>query len=105
MGALSVDLPGSEKSIATGTTAPPRVHPRDERDPPRRLGGSLQIPCITPTSDAPRRPPAGVRLKRINANYSKPYPPDGRDKEWWDRLKKALGTSSSHFVNATLLQL
>jgi hypothetical protein len=61
--------------------------------------------AITPASDAPRRPPVGVRLKRINATYSKPYPPDGLAKQWWARLKKALGTSSSHFVNATLLQL
>jgi hypothetical protein len=61
--------------------------------------------AIKPASNAPRRSPVRVRLKRINANYSKPYPPDGLAKEWWDRLKKALGTSSSHFVNATLLQL
>jgi hypothetical protein len=61
--------------------------------------------AITPASNAPRRPPVRVRLKRINANYSKPYPPDGLAKEWWARLQKALGTSSSAFVNATLLQL
>ncbi len=61
--------------------------------------------AIMPASNAPRRPPVRVRLKRINANYSKPYPPDGLAKEWWARLQKALGTSSSHFVNATLLQL
>jgi hypothetical protein len=61
--------------------------------------------AIAPASNAPRRSPVQVRLKRINANYSKPYPPDGLAKEWWARLKKALGTSSSHFVNAALLQL
>jgi hypothetical protein len=61
--------------------------------------------AIAPASNAARRPPVRVRLKRINANYSKPYPPDGLAKEWWARLQKALGTSSSAFVNATLLQL
>jgi hypothetical protein len=33
------------------------------------------------------------------------YPPDGQGKVWWDRLKRSLGTSSSDFVNASLLQL
>ena len=31
--------------------------------------------------------------------------PDGESKVWWKRLKKALGTMSSDFVNASLLQL
>jgi hypothetical protein len=46
-----------------------------------------------------------VKLRRINCNYSKPYPPDGEHKLWWDRLKAALGTTSSDFVNATLMQI
>ena len=36
---------------------------------------------------------------------SQTYPPDGESKNWWRRLKKALGTTSSDFVNASLLQL
>jgi hypothetical protein len=32
-------------------------------------------------------------------------PPDGDSKDWWQRLNKALGTTSSDFVNASLLQL
>jgi len=52
-----------------------------------------------------RRPAVRVKLKRINANLSKSYPPDGDGKIWWARLKKALGTGSSDFVNASLLQL
>jgi hypothetical protein len=44
-------------------------------------------------------------LKRINSDFSKPYPPDGEQKRWWDRLKAALGTTSSDFVNATLVQI
>jgi hypothetical protein len=36
---------------------------------------------------------------------SQTYPPDGNGKDWWQRLKKALGTTSSDFVNASLLQV
>ena len=46
-----------------------------------------------------------MKLRRINANFAKAYPPDGESKVWWKRLKKALGTMSSDFVNASLLQL
>ena len=49
--------------------------------------------------------PVRVRLKRINCNAARPYPPDGQAREWWQRLKNALGTSSSHFVDASLQQL
>jgi len=52
-----------------------------------------------------RRGPVRVRTRRITANFSKLYPPDGEGKIWWGRLKKALGTGSSDFVNASLLQL
>ncbi len=55
------------------------------------------------SQDAP--PPVRVKLRRINANCAKNYPPDGETKVWWTRLKKALGTSSSDFVNASLSQL
>jgi hypothetical protein len=43
--------------------------------------------------------PKGVRGK------SQTYPPDGESKVWWKRLKKALGTKSSDFVNASLSEL
>jgi hypothetical protein len=46
-----------------------------------------------------------VKLRRVNANLATAYPPDGESKVWWRRLKKALGTTSSAFVNASLLQL
>ena len=52
-----------------------------------------------------RRRPIRVRLRRISAEQSKPYPPDGQGKIWWQRLGKAFGTVSSDFVNASLLQL
>jgi hypothetical protein len=54
---------------------------------------------------SPRRPPVRVRTRRITANVAKLHPPDGEGKIWWGRLKKALGTGSSDFVNASLHQL
>jgi hypothetical protein len=37
--------------------------------------------------------------------FFKAYPPEGEQRRWWDRLKAALGTTSSDFVNATLVQI
>jgi hypothetical protein len=58
-----------------------------------------------PTTSKPLARRTRVKLRRINSDYSKPYPPDGDNKLWWERLKKALGTTSSDFVNATLVQI
>jgi hypothetical protein len=41
----------------------------------------------------------------VHANLAKAYPPYGESKVWWTRLKRALGTRSSDFVNASLFQL
>ena len=60
----------------------------------RGLGGK-SMPKIT------RRPPVRVRTRRITASVAKLHPPDGEGKIWWGRLKKALGTGSSDFVNAS----
>ena len=57
------------------------------------------------TGTTPRRRPVRVKLQRVDASLSKVYPPDGQSKIWWARLKGALGTSSSDFVNASLFQL
>jgi len=46
-----------------------------------------------------------VKLRRVNSDFSQPYPPDGDQRRWWDRLKAVLGTTSSDFVNATLVQI
>jgi hypothetical protein len=59
-------------------------------------------PVASIPSGAPR---VRVRLQRVNCNLAKPYPPDGQGKAWWKRLKMALGTTSSDFVNATLVQI
>jgi hypothetical protein len=57
------------------------------------------------TEASQRRPPVRVRSRRITAEHSKLYPPDGQEKIWWGRLKAALGTCSSDFVNVSLRQL
>ena len=52
-----------------------------------------------------RSAPISVKLQRIDATSSRPYPPDGERRDWWERLKAALGSCSSAFVNASLMQL
>jgi hypothetical protein len=55
-----------------------------------------------------RRLPGARRRPWTGTNSSaatEAYPPDGELKLWWDRLKKALGTVSSDFVNAAIFQL
>ena len=63
------------------------------------------VPVTTTSIPKPSPRRTRVKLRRINCDYSKPYPPDGDAKRWWDRLKAALGTTSSDFVNATLAQI
>ena len=64
---------------------------------------------IAGTSVVPIKPPAiarvRVKLRRATDQFSKVCPPDGQGKVWWERLKRALGTTSSDFVNATLVQI
>lgn len=57
------------------------------------------------TRRPPRRSPVKVKLRRINASLTQAYPPDGLKTDWWKRLKKALGTTSSAFVQASMFQL
>ncbi len=52
-----------------------------------------------------RLPPVRVKLWRADAYLAQTHPPDGESTDWWQRLNKALGTTSSDFVNASLLQL
>jgi hypothetical protein len=60
------------------------------------------MPSPTPNG---RVPPVRVRLSRADAYTLQRQPPDGDAENWWRRLSKALGTMSSDFVNASLLQL
>ncbi len=77
------------------------------QDRERRMTNKTNNPLVPvvgkPDPDGPL--PVRVKLRRINANCAKNYPPDGENKAWWRRLKKALGTTSSDFVNASLSQL
>ena len=59
----------------------------------------------TPVTTGEKLAPVRVRLQRIDSNHARPYPPDGQPRDWWERLKDALGTPSSAFVVASLNQL
>jgi hypothetical protein len=74
-----------------------RVHPMTKTKTHKSLASVAQ----------PGRVPARVRvrLQHVNANVAKAYPPDGENKLWWARLKQALGTESSDFVNTSIFQL
>ncbi len=73
------------------------------REGDRQMTGTVAVPSTSGAKPPGRR--TRVKLKRINSDLSKPYPPDGDQRRWWDRLKAALGTTSSDFVNATLVQI
>jgi len=60
---------------------------------------------VAPSDRAESATPVRVKLKRINPDLAQANPPDGDGRAWWARLKAALGTTSSDFVNASLLQL
>ena len=53
----------------------------------------------------PRLPPVRVKIYRADGKLARVHPPDGEAKLWWQRLNKALGTTSSDFVNASLFQI
>jgi hypothetical protein len=59
----------------------------------------------TSVTDGNKLAPVRVRLRRITSHHAESYPPDGLAQGWWQRLKKAFGTSSNHFVDAALQQL
>ena len=59
----------------------------------------------TPVAGQCRRPPVRVTLLRADGYAEQTAPPDGESKDWWSRLNKALGTVSTDFVRASLLQL
>src|SRR5579863_2805342 len=69
-------------------------------------------PTMTAHSNPPasvtgrrRDPPVRVKLLRPYAFEEETAPPDGESNDWWSRLNRALGTVSSDFVRASLLQL
>jgi hypothetical protein len=52
-----------------------------------------------------RPPPVRVKVWDANGRLAKVHPPDGDGAVWWQRLNKALGTTSSDFVNSSLIQI
>ena len=58
-----------------------------------------------PMAGQGRLPPVRVKVWRADGKLAKVHPPDGEAKNWWRRLNKALGTTSSDFVNASLFQI
>jgi hypothetical protein len=58
-----------------------------------------------PVAGQRRIPPVRVKLWKVDARVAKVHPPDGEGENWWRRLNKALGTTSSDFVNASLFQI
>ncbi len=63
---------------------------------------------LTPLATQPGRLPVtqpGPSPVRVKLRTRASPPPGGESKVWWKRLKKALGTKSSDFVNASLLEL
>jgi hypothetical protein len=88
----------------------PDDHLRDDRISVNGQDGENRMTnktnnSLTPAASQPGRPPVRLKPRRINTNLAKAYPPDGESKVWWKRLQKALGSMSSDFVNASLLQL
>jgi hypothetical protein len=65
------------------------------------------IPNKSPAPVAAQRRLAPVRVKlwQTDAKVAKVHPPDGEGENWWRRLNKALGTTSSDFVNNSLFQI
>ena len=58
-----------------------------------------------PAADQRRLPPVRVKVFRADGKIAPVHPPDGEGENWWRRLNKALGTTSSDFVNASLFQI
>jgi hypothetical protein len=67
----------------------------------------INEPSNSPARVAVQRPPSPVRVKiyRADGKLARVHPPDGEAKLWWQRLNKALGTTSGDFVNASLFQI
>src|SRR3984957_5078226 len=67
----------------------------------------MNKPNTSPTRVAVERrpPPVRVKIYRADGKLARVHPPDGEHRGWWLRLNKALGTTSSDFVNASLFQI
>jgi hypothetical protein len=52
-----------------------------------------------------RPPPVRVKVWDAKGRLANIQPPDGEHAAWWQRLQQALGTTSSDFVNSSLVQI
>jgi hypothetical protein len=59
---------------------------------------------VARTDKAARPGRARVKVQPLNVHRARFHPPIGQP-DWWERLERALGTSSSDFVGAALDQL
>jgi hypothetical protein len=76
---------------------------RQERGSRMKNKPAAAAPAVADPSR--RQRPVRVKLTRADAFEAATYPPDGETENWWRRLNQALGTVSSDFTNASLLQL
>ena len=74
------------------------------RQPVRRIMNKPSDSAM-PVVDQRRPRPVRVKVFRADGKLAKVHPPDGEATNWWRRLNKALGTTSSDFVNASLFQI
>jgi hypothetical protein len=58
----------------------------------------------TPVSAQRRVPPVRIKLLRADMYEEETTSPDGEREEWWSRLNRALGTVSTDYGRASLLQ-
>jgi hypothetical protein len=65
----------------------------------------MSKPNNSAVANVRQRPPVRVKVFGADGKVVKVHPPDGEHKDWWLRLNKALGTTSSDFVNASLFQI
>jgi hypothetical protein len=75
------------------------------QDRDKRMTNKLRSTPVTLADQPSRERPVRVKLKSADAYAVQAYPPDGESERWVSRLNTALGTVSSDFVNASLLQL
>src|SRR5258708_13345042 len=67
----------------------------------RKMCDRKSFGCVSKPSARRTR----VKLRRVNCDFSKPYPPNGDEKCCRDRLKTAMGTTSTEFANQPLLRV
>jgi hypothetical protein len=111
---MRCDLPASFRqcarsrgwlSICAGgadTSEPASANPSRHRQNGFNRNVAHDIPYFGPALPSDNET---ISCRPIGQLEAIPYPPDGQTREWWHRLKNALGTRSSAFVAASVQQL